>query len=270
MTGIIDWAKLRETMLFNTYRTEFNNPVYWDKAAASYNEACANMNDLTQKQLNRMLFPSDCTVLEVGAGTGRLTIPIAKRAKKVTALEPSSNMLSYLKVAAQKEKVSNIVCINKALEDLDTSKVAPHDLVVASFSLLMVDIEKALRKINALSVGRVYLFMPASRWMDDEIHKAVYGADAPLGYLSDFICIYNILHDAGILANVDLWDFQVMQSYDSLDKAIDNFEEKYNLHPNKRALLKAYLSKTLVADETSKLWWKCKRKAAMVWWTKSR
>jgi SAM-dependent methyltransferase len=270
MTSIIDWAKLREAIWFNNNKTELSNPAYWEKEAASYNELCADMTDLTQKQLNRLLYLSGCTVLEVGAGTGRLTIPIAKRAKQVTALEPSENMLVQLKEAAQKEKLKNIVCINETLENLDTSKVAPHDLVIASFSLVMTDLEKALRKIDALAVEGVYLFLSASRWMDEEMHRAIYGVDAPLGYLSDFICIYNILHDAGILANVDLWDFQVMHSYDSLDKAADSFEEKYNIPHAKRPLLSQYLSKTLVADEKGKLWWKCKRKAAMVWWIKKR
>jgi FkbM family methyltransferase len=93
------------------------------------------MNDLTHTQLIRLPLLPDYTVLDVGAGTGRITIPMAKCVKRVTALEPSQKMLSILKATAEKEGVSNIQCINKSLEDFDAGAgVVSFDAVVAFFA----------------------------------------------------------------------------------------------------------------------------------------
>jgi SAM-dependent methyltransferase len=270
MKGIIDWAKLRETARGNTFRKELSEPAFWDAQAESYSQSCLNMGDLTQKQLSKLQFPTNCTVLEVGAGTGRITIPIAKRTKQVTALEPSANMLLHLEAAAKTENLGNIRCVNKSLEDLQPSEVNRHDFVVASFSLVMSNIEEALLKMDALADRGVYLFMSAFPWMDRELHRAVYGVDAAAGNLSDFICMYNILYDAGIFANADLWDFQVTQCYSSLEEATESFEKKHNIPADKTALLRDYLEKSLVADEQGRLWWKREKKAAMIWWIKNQ
>ncbi|MCW3998667.1 MAG: methyltransferase domain-containing protein [Candidatus Bathyarchaeota archaeon] len=269
MTGIVDWAKLRDTARFYTHRSELSKPEFWDKEAAAYSQSCRHMEDLTQKQLNRLQLPIECTVLEVGAGTGRITIPLAKRVKQVTALDPSANMLLHLEAAAQKENLCNIGCLKGALEDLQTNEVARHDFVVASFSLVMADLEKSLLKMDALAGRGVYLFMSASPWMDREIQYAVYGAETAPGQLSDFICAYNILYDAGILANADLWDFQVTQCFGSLDEATESFAKRHIIPADKTVQLRDFLSSTLVLDEQNKLWWKRQKKAAMIWWIKN-
>ena len=53
------------------------------------------------------LWPGD-TVLDIGAGTGRWSIPMAKVRKKVTALDASPGMLEVLREKAAAEKVTNI------------------------------------------------------------------------------------------------------------------------------------------------------------------
>jgi len=270
MTGIINWSQLRQTMLLNTHRIEFSNSNYWDKLASSYNESTAQMNDLTQKQLNRILLLSEYTVLDVGAGTGRLTIPLAKRAKHVTALEPSANMMALLKINAQKNVINNIDYVNASIENVDTGVVEPHDIVISSFSLLMVDVEKALLKMNAMATKGVYLFLSASKWMDENLQNVVYGKGLSDAYSSDYIYVYNILHDLGVLANVDIWDFKSQQCYKNLNDAELKLMELYHIQAKKHEELLAYLSKTLVPDDTGKLWLYRKKKAAMIWWTKTQ
>jgi SAM-dependent methyltransferase len=257
-------------MLFNTRRIEFSAVSYWDKQAAAFHENTAEMQDLTQKQLNRLLLSSEYTVLDVGAGTGRLTIPIAKRAKHVTALEPSANMMALLKANVQKEHIQNIEYIDRTIEELDAAAIGVHDIVLASFSLLMVDVEKALLKMDAAALRGVYLFVSASKWMNEEIKNIIYGRDISSPDLPDYIYVYNILHDAGILANVDIWDFQSRQGYNTLDDAASRFMQIYRIPAEKQHELKAYLKKTLTQDDNGKFWLTRKRKAAMIWWTKTQ
>ena len=149
MAGIIDWSQLRQNTLLSSQRIELYNPSYWDKEANAVNENMTQWVELTKKQLKRLPLSSEVTVLDVGAGTGRMTLPMAKRVKHVTALEPSKNMLITLRDNARKQLIFNIHYVNKTLEELDST--TSYDWVVASFSLFMLDIKTALIKMNALS-----------------------------------------------------------------------------------------------------------------------
>jgi len=265
--GLIKWDELWKFKLLTSHRIELGNTSYWDKRATGFNENMAQMQDLTKNQLDRMQLLPEYTVLDIGAGTGRLTIPVAKRVKQVTAVEPSANMFALLKSNAKKENIHNIVPINSSCEELNASNgVHPHDVVLASFSLFMVDIANALQKMNALANKRVYLFSSASKWISEELQKIVYDDTMPFTS-GDYIYVYNILHDLGILANVEIWNFESNQCFVDLDAAVSNFMENYRILPNKESDLRTHLNE-LLAEENGKLWLKRKRKAAMIWWTK--
>ncbi|MCW4011022.1 MAG: class I SAM-dependent methyltransferase [Candidatus Bathyarchaeota archaeon] len=264
---LVNWAELRKSTLINTRRIESCTPCYWDKCASGFNQNVPYMGDLTKNQLHRLkLKPAD-TVLDVGAGTGRITIPVAKRVKQVTALEPSKNMLDLLKENAEKENVTNITYLNRPLEALSVDSVGVHDVVIASFSLFMVDIEKELAKMDTLAKKRVYLFLSASQWMDQELQNIVYGDSIPAS--PDYIYIYNILHDLGILANVEIWNYNAVRSYNDLADAVTKFTETYRIPPEKEGELREHLRRILVKDQ-GKLWLNRKRKTATIWWTKHK
>lgn len=269
MVNVINWVELRKLMLSSTHRLDCCNTSYWDKCASNYNENTPQMAELTQNQLNRIQLQPDETVLEVGAGNGRLTIPLAKRAAMVTALEPSKNMLDFLKSNAQNANVQNIQCINKSLEGLAFEEcIGSFDVVVASFSLFMLDMEKALAKMHSLASKRVYLFLSASKWLDDvELQKLVHHESTSLW--ADYVYVYNVLYDLGITANVDIWHHVSKQGYNSLEEAGSRFSEIYSIPSSKEDALRVYLQRNLV-EENGKFWIVRKRKAAMVWWTKTQ
>jgi ubiquinone/menaquinone biosynthesis C-methylase UbiE len=264
MAGIIDWSQLRQNALLATQRIELYHPSYWDKEAIAINENGSQWAELTKKQLKKLPLSPEFTVLDVGAGTGRMTLPIAKRVKHVTALDPSEKMLAILRDNARKQHIFNIHYVNESLEELDAT--SSYDLVVASFSLFMLDIKAALSKMNALATKGVYLFLSESPWMDEALQKAIYGN---VSAWSDFIFIYNILYDAGIPANVDISDYELTQSYVDLEDAVSNFSNRYHIQAEKTGKLREYLSENLV-EEKGKLWYNRKRKAATIWWTTSK
>jgi hypothetical protein len=98
------------------------------------------------------------------------------------------------------------------------------------------------------------------------MQHAIYGT---ANSWSDFIFIYNILHDCGILANVEIKDYDVTQSFDSLDSAVAKYIQIYRIPPNAHDKLRGYLSQKLT-EENGKLCINSKRKAAMIWWTKHK
>jgi ubiquinone/menaquinone biosynthesis C-methylase UbiE len=265
---LINWADLWKFRLAATHRNGLGTSDYWDKFATCFNEKMVHMQDLTNAQLCKMQLLPEHTLLDIGAGTGRLTIPIAKRVKQVTAVEPSANMFALLKSNVEKENLHNIVPVNSSCEELNIDNgVYPHDVVIASFSLFMADISNALQKMNALAKKRVYLFSSASMWMSEELQKIIYGNILPFKS-GDYIYVYNILHDLGILANVEVWNFKSIQCFTDLDEAVSKFTEPHKISPSKEAELRTHLHELLV-KENGKLWLKSERKAAVIWWTKT-
>jgi len=265
MISVTDWLALRHNVLLDAQRIEMYNPSYWDREACVINENMPHWVELTDKQLKKLPLSSEITVLDVGAGTGRLTLPMAKYVKHVTALEPSKNMLSILKDTAKKQGISNISFINAPLEELDTISNS-YDLVVASFSLFMLDIESALIKMNTLAAKGVYLFMSASPWIDENIQKAVNGN---LSSWSDFVFICHILHDLNILTNIDLCDYELKQNYANFDAALSKLSQINHIPPEKMSLLREYLH-TNLAEENGNLWYNRRRKAATIWWNTNK
>jgi SAM-dependent methyltransferase len=266
--ALINWGELWKDKLQTTQRNELSTTGYWDKRATSFNENMTNMQELTKTQLNVLQIKPEYTVLDVGAGTGRLTIPIAKLAKNVTAVEPSKNMFCLLESNIKKENLQNITSVNCSCEEfIADSNVKPHDVVVASFSLFMVDIANALKKLDELATRNVYLFLSASTWMSKTLQRIVRGNVDGVNS-GDYIYVYNILHDLGILANVEIWDFESNESYNSVDDAVTKFLEIYHTPQNKEPELREHLNQLLV-KENGKLWLRTKRKAVMIWWPKN-
>jgi ubiquinone/menaquinone biosynthesis C-methylase UbiE len=264
---LIDWQKLWKIKLKLACRDNLNTVSFWDKRAKNFNENLTEMQTLTREQLERMQLKPEHSVLDVGAGAGRLAIPIAKRVKHVTAVEPSKLMFSFLKSNIKKANVQNLTTINLSCEDLLLDEdVQQHDVVFASYSLFMADIADVLQQMNELANKSVYLFLSASQWMNDDLQKIVNNRVSPIKS-GDYIYVYNILHDLGILANTEIWDSEGTHSYESLDDAVTRFGDNYDVVPNKRPELKLYLNKHLV-KENGKLLLKQNRKVAMIWWTK--
>ncbi|NLE05175.1 MAG: class I SAM-dependent methyltransferase [Crenarchaeota archaeon] len=268
MGGLINWVELRKSAFLLAHRFDACSALFWDNRAASFNQNTENMKNLTQLQLKKLNLLPQHTLLDVGAGNGRITIPVSKCVKYVTAVEQSEQMLNLLKINAQKEKINNISFINKSWDELSLLKdVFPHDIVIASFSVFMVDIENALLKMDAVAKSSVTIFVSASKWLDEELQKIIYGDVVQIW--ADYIYIYNILHDLGILANVEIDNFMSTKSYLSLDDAVKDFLNVHKVSSQKELKIREYLCKKLT-EKDGKLWLNQNRKMATIWWTKNQ
>lgn len=269
MQGIIDWNELwKMARSGSMWRRTLDGPAgsFWDGRAKQFNESMMQSKERSLKQIAKINLAPEYTVLDVGAGTGRLSIPIAKQVKSVTAVDPSGGMLACLQENMERDSVTNITSINKPWEDIELGgdgDIEPHDVVIASHSLSMLDMQEALKKIDAAATKYVYLFTFAGRWMDGGLCEEICGEKR--SSWSDYIHLCNILHDMEIYADVEIWDSEFEQRYDSLDDAVTKVRGTYDLPPEKDGALREYLSKTLVKDDGA-LCLKRKSKSAMIRW----
>ena len=86
------------------------------------------------------------TVIDIGSGTGFFSIPLAEAGHRVTAVEPSAEMINIMKKNVSSEILSSIETCRMYWENWSGEL---HDAAICVHSLYpMPDIKKAIRLIN--------------------------------------------------------------------------------------------------------------------------
>ena len=130
----------------------------WDGMAPRFRK-WMDVDDYPALLLEKIRITPGCSILDVGCGTGAISIPAARTAGHVTALDISSEMLRILAEDARKERLSNISCVNRSWDSMIVGKdIEPHDIVIASRSMGgSSDLWKALEKVDSAALHYVYV-----------------------------------------------------------------------------------------------------------------
>ena len=79
----------------------------WDKAAPGFYKR-TKKDDYQTALFDKLILDENDVVLDVGCGEGSVTIPIAKRVKKVIGVDSSPKMLEYLEKRANENNITKI------------------------------------------------------------------------------------------------------------------------------------------------------------------
>ena len=110
------------------------------------------------KRLSELIEPRQ-TVIDVGAGAGRLALPLALHCGGVVAVEPSPSMASVLTEEAARHQIPNVTIVQSEWED---AVVAPADVTLCVNVLYTVpDVVGFIRKLEAHSRERVIIVLHA-------------------------------------------------------------------------------------------------------------
>jgi SAM-dependent methyltransferase len=276
MHRIIDWNELWKAIHASTpgrLEKERDPAAIWDRRAAAYQRVTRDETKATEQELAFLDLRAGDTVLDVGAGTGRLAVPIAHTAAHVTALDPSAGMLSHLRERMVSEGLTNYSCVRMRWEDVAIGRdIKPHDMVIAAFSLGFYDLAAALRKLDAAARRSVYLFWHAGEWRSPDemaLYRAIFGEEGAMkkGY-PDYIYPVNILHDAGIYPDVRIYRAVWETVYDSVEEAVKNWVTMHNPGQEDLSPVREYFSRVLSRNESGKYLDMTVRPTAAVWWIK--
>ncbi|AFD00550.1 Putative protein-L-isoaspartate carboxylmethyltransferase [Methanocella conradii HZ254] len=271
MGNVIDWGELWKQKTAG--KKECSMLWHDKKYAGRYDENVKANNWRKGRRLIRELnVTMRSRVLDIGAGPGTLTIPIASMVKHVTAVEPADGMMWYLKKNIAEKGLDNVACVHKKWEDVDIAKdlEGPYDVVVASLSLGMPDIKAALEKMNAASSAYVYLFWPAgvTYWEANyaEIWHELHGKEFRHGPRCD--CLYNILYGMGIYPNIKMYKDEYLESFSNINDAVEYYRPFYNIENYRQeAILRDFLRKKLIR-KNGRLILKGYSNIAKIWWKK--
>jgi hypothetical protein len=122
--------------------------AYWESHAAGYDDhsRAPGHYEGTLAAIQSLVRPED-TLLDVGAGTGRFALPLARHVRHVTALDHARPMLDLLQQNARAQQLTNLTL---QAEPWETATVAPHDVVLAAWSLYRLpDMLTGMKKLIA-------------------------------------------------------------------------------------------------------------------------
>ncbi|TEA74220.1 class I SAM-dependent methyltransferase [Allopusillimonas ginsengisoli] len=176
-------------------------PQDWDARARKMSRDCVGPDSpYVQAFISHMDLRGVESLLDVGCGTGAICLPVARRLKQVYALDFSPGMLEVLKISIRTLVMNNVRCIERAWDD-EWDDVPACDIVVASRSMALADLDKGLRKLSAKAKKRVYTtHMVSDHFVSDEAFHQI-GRKSPV--FPDYIYALNLLYQQGYRASVD-------------------------------------------------------------------
>ena len=230
----IDWNAVWREKVENRRKQEKDNngagkwaeidaAQYWQRAHDAHGNRIGMM-------LDALPITPASRVLDVGAGPGVLTIPLAQRVASVTAVDPSKPMIEFLLAKAEELEIDNIECVVKPWQKVDVVRDlgSRFEVVVASLSLLMPDIESALMKMHLASVGSVHLLwfagQPAWHVFANRIRSAVGLPEEP--HMPGADILFNVLYSLGILPRVEPAEYIYFEDYADPAAAREHYKER--------------------------------------------
>jgi SAM-dependent methyltransferase len=162
---------------------------------------------------------ADARVIDVGAGGGRIAVPLARRVRELVAVEPSESMRDVLAQAASAHGLQSIEIVASTWQDAD---VAPADLVFAAHVTYSVPrIEPFLCKMDRSAIGNVALvtFSDPAQHVFAPFWKHVYGEERlRLPTRAELI---DVLHQLDIDPQVDPLPLRTPGSFGTPDEAFE-------------------------------------------------
>jgi SAM-dependent methyltransferase len=206
------------------------------------------------------------SALDVGAGVGALTVPLAKSVEAVTALEPAPAMLEELRANIARHGLTNVTCIPAAWGEVG---IVPHDLIlVANVAPIFEDLLGFLTAAEPLARRAIALVQNvgpgAEKFYLGELYPLLLGRPYPTR--EDYLRTVTLLHGLGIYANVQIIGYHFDQPFGDLQEAAEFWKEQMRLtDPEQERQLLAFL-RTKLQRVGSGLVAPMRRRSAVIWW----
>jgi SAM-dependent methyltransferase len=180
-------------------------PDFWRRLARRFTpRASSEGPDPTVAAVAGLLRPPD-TLLDVGAGGGRLAVPLARHCRSVVAVEPSEGMRKQLADSAASHGMTNIETVPS---DWLSARVQRADVVLCAHVLYAIDdVEPFVEKLVRHATRRVAVvlqprppmsnFYPLWRLVHGEYRKSLPSLPEFLELLQSWRVQYDVLQLAG-------------------------------------------------------------------------
>ncbi len=129
---------------------------HWHGMTVSFRSDPHRTDDPLLDRLTREVQPHQ-TLIDVGAGPGRLAFPLALRCKHLTAVEPSPAMAQAFREEAANHNIRNVSLVESTWED---AEVSPADLVLCSHVIYTARrVDEFVQKLTDHATERVLVIL---------------------------------------------------------------------------------------------------------------
>ncbi|MBI2562184.1 MAG: class I SAM-dependent methyltransferase [candidate division NC10 bacterium] len=242
--------------------------LFWTSRRARWFNQAVQISDFPAQTLKALepVLVGCRSVLDVGAGVGALTLPLARSVEAVTAMEPSPAMLEALRENLAHAHLRNVTCIPAAWGKTD---VPPHDLIlVANVSPIFTDLLGFLTTAEPLARRAIALVQNVGpgteKFYFGELHPLLLGRPYP--GRDDYLKTVTLLHSLGIYADVQIISYHFDQPFADIGEAVDFWKEQMRLaDPEQERRLVGYLQ-TKLQRVGSRLVAPMRRQSAVLTW----
>jgi len=244
------------------------HPDLWADRAVEYRESVRRkwVRPDSSRDFILSRIDSDSTVLDIGAGTGAWSILLARKAKRVTAIEPSPSMIRVLLEDLEKEHIDNVTLTKGSWPDVPVEK---HDYSLCSHAMYACpDFASFVLKMVSCTRRMCFLLIRATLPNGVRAQAAQHIWGQPLDS-PNFTIAYNILLQLGIHANVQMENTGLWKprTSSSLQEALESMHRFFGLGDSKEhdAYLMDLLRRRLVWED-GRYVWPPEVRSALVYW----
>jgi FkbM family methyltransferase len=207
------------------------------------------------------------TAIDIGPGTGRWTIPLARKIRQVTAVEPSPEMAETLRENIRAAGLNNVEIVSSLWEKADLPQ---HDFCVCAHAMYnSPDLADFIARMEKHSRRTCYLSIriPPIDGIMAELSRIVYGRSHDS---ADAIIAFNALFSLGRLPNLLIEENIVHWHNHSQEEAFDRAKRHLNLQAETGydELIQTVLQHRL-KQENGHYIWPDGMRSALIYWTPS-
>ncbi len=267
---LTDWSKLWEELASSDIQASFEGEAQmverWRQVARQLDAGERGLPDVLLDHILERLTPG-MAVLDIGAGIGRWTLPIAKVVSRVTAVEPLAGMRQVLVERAAAKGIANLEVVNIPWLK---AEMPPHDMAIAAHATYTTtDLLRFAHKMDTSARRTCYLALrvPAHDGIIGELSERLFGRwhDSP-----NFVVGYNLLLSADFYGNVLMEPRPVRYWTDAtLDQAVARAKRHLHLEDSSgEAVIRDVLSRRLTfVDGVYR--WPDNMRSVLIWWDKA-
>ncbi|MDO9523344.1 MAG: class I SAM-dependent methyltransferase [Methanocorpusculum sp.] len=250
-----------------------DNGSFWDNPVNVDRYVKRLQNDdrgRVEKQLASMKIPQGSSVLDIGAGPGTLSVPLALSGSSVTVVEPSGPMIRGMETYRALTNAPPIRVIQKTWEEASLLEIGRHDVVIASLSLMMENIRDCIKKMDACANSAVHLFWflipPSLSRGNKDLWPLLHGE--PYDYEPTADILWNVLFQLGIYANLTVESRSVGQAYTSVEEMHQDYYTRLLANTDEqKGVVDRYLGERIRKTENGYVL-PGTSKTAHIWWEK--
>jgi SAM-dependent methyltransferase len=249
--------------------------VIWDQHARMYAKMAAMEAEYTEYQVGAFPCAPTDTVLDVGCGPGRITVPMARRAASVTAMDSSEKMLDECRANCARAGVDNVRTVQTDWHDVVSGEnLERHDIVVCSRTAGLDDVEK----LSSFARKRVAMIVWANAPSIPPILDRLFAGaqEARLGRpgggagqrMLAYNVSFNLVYDLGYEPNVAIVPDGFTRTFASAEEQYDYLRDLRQMLPGPQAeaAFRGNVDHFTTTNPDGSRTFRVETRSVVVWW----